>query len=265
MAKEKNGTKVVVLVLVGLIGGGLIALDQGLLKTTDSISFDSGRQTSDLAPSGFDASSLPDNATFIPSDNPNEKSRVIQRMPEPSRIKPARTLTDIVSDYVDASPDKEAAIDSLSYTMALPKVTKEFQLAKAHAEIAKLQFERREWELKYQKLNEKGLDGYEGTEINEVNSSTFTSPVPSGAVGQRTLSTGTSGSDNDKKKEVTKSDFQLMGVSDLGDGDLVAKIVVNGKDFDVSDGDKMLGKFYFSIPSVFEVMVCDDDGCEEVR
>jgi hypothetical protein len=237
---------------VAAIGGGAIAWDQGIFGSSSvGISFGDSKSKFSVP------RNLPKNAEFVRSKNPNEPSKIIKDSPPPQRVQTAKDLSVIVGDYINASPDKEAAKGSLKYTMALPTVTKEYKVQQQQTEIARMKFEEKEWELKLSKLDSQGLDGFESEEINKVQTDdyaqgNFYRNTPLGSNAKEVI---------EKGSKLNASDFVLLSVTETGTGELVASLKANGKEYEVLDKANINGQFDISIASLTKVLICDADDC----
>jgi hypothetical protein len=249
-SNKKSG---ILFLAVAAIGGAAIAWDQGLLGSNgEGVSF------GDSKPKFTVPRNLPENAEFVRSEDPNEPSKIITDSPPPQRVQTAKDLSVIVGDYINASPDKEAARGSLKFTMALPSITKEYKVQQQQTEIARMKFEEKEWELKLLKLDAQGLDGFESEEINKVQTDNFAqgtfynnAPVGSNAKEK----------DSEIGTKLSASDFTLLSVTETATGELVALLNANGKEYEVLDKANINGQFDITIESLTQVLICDADDC----
>jgi hypothetical protein len=251
--KKNNIKSGIILIVVALISSVSIGWDQGLFSSNSkAVTFGDNKSNLKVP------TNLPEGAEFIRSTDPSKPSKIIQSLAPPQRVQTAKDLTMIVSDYINASEDKEAAKASLKFTMALPSITKEFKVQQQETEIARMKFEQKEWELKLSKLDDKGLDGFKSEEVNDVQTAsnkqeTFYSNTSSG------LNSKVDKVDNIKK--TSASDFSLLSVTETLEGKLVALITAGGKEYQVMDDANIDGQFKINISSLTSVSICDAGDC----
>jgi hypothetical protein len=252
-SNKKSG---IIFSVVALASALAISWDQGLFGTVgESVSFGESESSRVRPPQN-----LPESSTFVLSDDPNKPSKIIQEANAPQRVQTAKDLNMIVGDYIDASPDKDAAMSSLAYTMALPSVTKEFKLQEQQTEIARMKFEEREWQLKLSKLENKGLDGFGSSEVNKIQTASSPANFDNYPLSQSKKPSN----DLDGENKLNARDFVLLSVTEDAKGGLVALLSAKGKEYEVKNKANINGQFNIKIASFSEVFVCDADDCMTV-
>ncbi len=159
--KKAEAKKLAIAGLIALLGFGFVANNNGWIE----LPFGSDKKPQrNKAPQNLAMPStpLPPGAEFVPSDDPNKPSKIVTTVAPSPRVVSAKSLKDVVTDIVDASQDKEAAIKGINYTAQLPGVNKEFDVQAKKTEIAKLRFEEAEWRQKLSKLEANDKDGFTG-------------------------------------------------------------------------------------------------------
>jgi hypothetical protein len=248
-SNKKTG---ILLVVVLALGGGSIAWDQGLFGSK-GVDFGNGKGKLNVRV----PKDLPENAQFILSEDPSKPSKIIKEAPAPQRVQTAKDLSMIVGDYIDSSPDKDEALKSLKNTMSLTSINKEYMLQTQSTEISRMKFLQKEWDLKLEKLVSKGLDAFEGAEVNEVQSN----PYSTGTYSSMPDITKEKQTSADPATKIGASDFILLSVTEDLNGQLVALLAANGKEYEVKDKANINGQFDVKISSLSEVLICEAGDC----
>lgn len=256
--KEKNPKadkiKNIVAVVALVAGGGFVAWDYGLIpgaSNSGGTTFNS--PSSSELPTSPSPASLPPGAEFVQSNDTTKPSKIIQKAPPPARVQSAKGLKDIVTDYVDASKDKGAAIDSLNYTMMLPAVNKQFNVQDKKTQIAKLRFEELEWNKKINELESSN------TNVDDNFSKLATVEDYSDRI-EGDISTE---EDVDVFEGPSAASFVLDGVTQTKEG-YVAHLRIDDRTLRVKDKSIIYGYYTVRLKDIDDVALCHDGSCVSV-
>lgn len=199
---------------------------------------------------------IPPGGQFIPSNDPNKPSKVVTNVPPAPRVVAAKKLKDVVTDYVDASKDKQAAVRGIQFTAQLPGVNKEFDVQVKKTEIAKLKFEEAEWAQKLAQLNADDVDGYISSEPSMVGATidTYSDAIENG------LSVETTEKEFEGPK---KTAFSLEAVTS-GPGGLIAYLRAGDKEFTVKDKSVIYGRYTVLVKDIDDVSICEESECVSI-
>lgn len=258
-SKEKNPKaeqmKMIAAVVLLAIGGGFLAYDNGLLPIGESTPKRSVRTQQSPVNTTLNRNQapLPPGSEFVQSTDPSKPSQIITKAPPPQRVATAKGLKDIVTDYVDASKDKKAAIDSLNYTMMLPSVTKEFSVQDKKTQIAKLRFEELEWQKKIAEMENSDVDGFsDGRSVSELSGiATYADRIEEG-VGDI--------SEDEEFEGPKPSDFILEGVTKRNT-EFVAHLRLGDRSLRVKNNTVLFGYYTVSLNDIDDVSLCHENDC----
>ena len=255
--KKAEAKKLAIAGLIALLGFGFVANNNGWIE----LPFGSDKKPQrNKAPQNLAMPStpLPPGAEFVPSDDPNKPSKIVTTVAPSPRVVSAKSLKDVVTDIVDASQDKEAAIKGIDYTAQLPGVNKEFDVQAKKTEIAKLRFEEAEWRQKLSKLEANDKDGFTGVK-NESQSldamiEDYTSSVNEDVKVDES---------DDEFSGPLMTDFMLDGVT-KGKGEYLAYLSVEDRKLKVKNGSVLYGRYKVKINATDDVLLCEKNECVAV-